>query len=104
MFKDVKTVCQTDRIGKPRKFWLFLVLQLHLQRGTVLQKWDQNNKESKTLANSLTCNVRVQYFEVKFEEADSKYSAKEKSLNLLTGCGSKQGSILFHCQCSDLAM
>ena len=42
--------------------------------------------------------------EVKFEEADSKYFAKEKSVNLLTGCGSKQGSILFHCQCNDLAM
>jgi len=48
--------------------------------------------------------MRVQYFGVKFEEADSKYFAKDKNINLLTGCGSKQGSILFHCQCSDLAM
>jgi len=78
MFKDVKTACQTKGTGNPRKSWLFLVLQLQLQQGTVRQRWDQSNKESKPLANSLTCNIRVQYFEVKFEEADSKYFAKEK--------------------------
>lgn len=72
MSKDIKTACHTEGTGNPTKSWLFLVLQLHLQRGTFLQRWDQSNKESKTLANSLTCNIRVQYFEVKFEEVDSK--------------------------------